>query len=140
MQKKKNRPLKIAMQLLLSHFCHVCLFKTPWTVARQASQSVGFSRQEYWSGFPCPPPGDLPNPGIKPSSPVAPELAGRFFTTSTVWEAHILYLFIYDIFKIYLYNTYFMYICIIKFYLPLTALGRKRGIGQTVLLGECASW
>ena len=40
---------------------------TPWTVARQAPLSMGFSRQEYWSGVPCPPPGDLPNPGIKPA-------------------------------------------------------------------------
>ena len=45
-----------------------------WTVARQAPLSMGFSRQEYWSGLPCPPPGDLPDPGIEPESPVAPEL------------------------------------------------------------------
>ena len=44
------------------------LFVTPWAVAHQAPLSVGFSRQEYWSGLPCPPPGDLPNPGIKPKS------------------------------------------------------------------------
>ena len=44
---------------------------------------MGFSRQEYWSGLPCPP-GDRPDPGIEPSSPV---LAGEFFTTSTTWEA-----------------------------------------------------
>ena len=42
---------------------------TPWTVARQAPLSVGFSRREYWSGLPCTPPGDLPNPGIEPKSP-----------------------------------------------------------------------
>ena len=42
---------------------------TPWTVARQASLSIGFSRQEYWSGLPCCPPGDLPDPGIEPASP-----------------------------------------------------------------------
>ena len=47
----------------------------------------GFSRQEYWSGLPCPPPGDLPNPEIETVSP-APALAGRFFTTSITWEAH----------------------------------------------------
>ena len=41
---------------------------TPWTVARQAPLSMGFPRQEYWSGFPCPPPGDFPDPGIKPGS------------------------------------------------------------------------
>ena len=46
-----------------------------------------FSRQEYWSGLPCPPKGDLPNPVIKPMSLPAPALAGRFFTTSTTWEA-----------------------------------------------------
>ena len=54
------------------------LFTTPWTVARQAPLSLGFPRQEYWSGLPFPSPGDLPNSGIKPSSP---GLAGRFSTT-----------------------------------------------------------
>ena len=44
-------------------------FATPWTIALEASLSVGFSRQEYWSGLPFPSPGDLPNPGIKPRSP-----------------------------------------------------------------------
>ena len=48
---------------------HVQLFGTPWTVACQAPRSMGFSRQEYWSGLPIPSPGDLPNPGIKPGSP-----------------------------------------------------------------------
>ena len=52
--------------------------ETPWTVAHQALQSVGFPREEYWSGLPFPSPGDLSNPGIKPTSPM---LAGRFFTT-----------------------------------------------------------
>ena len=47
----------------------VRLLATPWTIAHQAPLSMGFSRQEYWSGLPCPPPGDLPNPGIKPRSP-----------------------------------------------------------------------
>ena len=47
----------------------VQLFATPWTVAYQASPSVGFSRQEYWSGLPFPSPGDLPDPGIEPRSP-----------------------------------------------------------------------
>ena len=53
-------------------------FVAPWTAARQAPLSKGFSRQEYWSGLPFPPPGDLPNPGIEP---VSPALAGRFFIT-----------------------------------------------------------
>ena len=48
---------------------HVWLFVTPWTVAHQAPLSMGFSRLECWSGWPCPPPGDLPNPGIEPGSP-----------------------------------------------------------------------
>ena len=59
----------------------ICLFATTWTVARQAPLSMGFSSQEYWRGLPFPPPGDLPDPGIKPASPVSPALAGRFFTT-----------------------------------------------------------
>ena len=48
---------------------HVRLFETPWTAAYQASLSMGFSRQEYWSGLPFPSPEDLPDPGIKPGSP-----------------------------------------------------------------------
>ena len=54
---------------------------TPWTVAHQALLSMGFSRQEYWSGLPFLSPGDLPNPGIKPAFPVSSTLAGEFFTT-----------------------------------------------------------
>ena len=53
-------------------------FETSWTVAHQAPLSMGFPRQEYWRGLPCPSPGDLPKPGIKP---MAPTLAGRFFAT-----------------------------------------------------------
>ena len=52
---------------------HVQLFVTPWTVAHQAPLPMGFSRQEYWSGLPCPPPGDLPNPGIELRSPALQE-------------------------------------------------------------------
>ena len=54
---------------------------TPWTVACQAPLSMGFSRQEYWSGLPFPPPGDLPDPGMELVSPASPALAGGFFTT-----------------------------------------------------------
>jgi len=50
---------------------------------------MGFSRQEYWSGLPCPPPRDLPDPGIEPMALVSPALASGFFTTSTTWQAHI---------------------------------------------------
>ena len=72
---------------MLSGFSHVRLFATPWTVARQAPLSMGFSRQEYWSGLPCPPPGDLPDLGIEPVPLMSPELAGGFFTASATWEA-----------------------------------------------------
>ena len=55
----------------------------------EAPLSVGFSRQEYWSGLPCPPPRDLPDLGIEPTSLASPALAGGFFTTSTTWEISI---------------------------------------------------
>ena len=58
--------------LLLSHFSRVRLCETLCTAACQAPPSLGFSRQEYWSGLPCPSPGDLPDPGIEPRSPVLP--------------------------------------------------------------------
>ena len=57
---------------------------TLWIAVRQASLSMGFSRQDYWNRFPCPPPGDLPEPGVKPVSP--PGLVGVFFTISATWE------------------------------------------------------
>ena len=69
-------------------FSHVQLFVTSGTIARQAPLSMGFSRQEYRTGSPYPPPGDRPNPGIKPVSLMSPALAGGFFTTSATWEAH----------------------------------------------------
>ena len=71
---------------VLSCFSHVWLFATPWAVARQAPLSMGFSRPEYWSGLPCPPPMDLPNPGIESLYLISPALAGRLFTTSATWE------------------------------------------------------
>ena len=70
-----------------SRFSRVLLFLSLWTIAFQAPLSMGFSRQEYWNGLPCPPPGDLPDPGIKPSSLTSPALAGGFFTASATWEA-----------------------------------------------------
>ena len=71
--------------VLLFNVCalsHVQLSGTPCSVASQAHLSMKFSRQAYWSGLKFPPPGDLPNPGIKPASPVSPALAGGFFTTA----------------------------------------------------------
>ena len=71
----------------------VQFFVSPWTETHQASLSMllcWFPRQEYWSGLPFPSLGDLPNPGIKPVSPMSPALAGRFFTTSTTWEVQAL--------------------------------------------------
>ena len=65
----------------------VRLFVTPWTITYQAPLSMGFSRQEYWSGLPFPSPEDLPDSGIEPGSPVPPALAGGFLMTSTTWEA-----------------------------------------------------
>ena len=71
---------------VLSRCCRVWLFVTLWTVAHQAPLSMEFSRQGYCSGLPCPPPGNLPHPGIEPASFMSPSLAGRFFTTSITWE------------------------------------------------------
>ena len=74
-----NRSVHVCV---LSHFSHVQLFATLWIVACQAPLSVGFSRQEYWSGLPWPSPGDLPSPEIELVSLLSPALAGGFFTTS----------------------------------------------------------
>ena len=63
---------------------HVQLFGNPWTVALQASLSMGFPRQKYGSGLSFPPPYNLPNPGIKPASLTLPELAVRFFTAEAL--------------------------------------------------------
>ena len=65
---------------VLSRFCHDQLSVTPWTVTHQVPLSMGFARQEYWSGLPCPSPTDLSDSGIEPS------LVIGFFTTSTTWE------------------------------------------------------
>ena len=75
---------------VLSCFSHVWHFVTSRTVAHQAPLSVGLSRQEYWSGWPLSPIGDLPNPGIEPSCLTSPALAGGFFITGATWEAQLL--------------------------------------------------
>ena len=67
---------------MLNHFSCGLLFATVWTVGHQVPLFIGFSRQEYWGEWPCPPPGDLPDPGIQLESLVSPTLEGRFFTTS----------------------------------------------------------
>ena len=66
----------------------VPLFATLWTVAHQAPLSVGFPRQEYWSGLPFPPPGNLPDPEIEPKSPASPALASGFITTEPCGKAY----------------------------------------------------
>ena len=74
---------------MLSLLSHIWLFATPWTVFRQSPLSMGFSRQEYQSGFPCPPLGDLPDPGIEPMLLLSPASAEGFFTTSANWESRL---------------------------------------------------
>ena len=72
---------------VLSCFSHVQHFATLWTIAHQVPLSIGFSRQEYWSGLLCPPSEYLSNPRIKPASLMSPALPDGFFTTSATWEA-----------------------------------------------------
>ena len=71
---------------MLNCFSHVQLFLTLMTIACQVPLSMVFRRQEYWSGLPCPPPGDHPNPGIEPTSLRYPALVYRFFITSAPLE------------------------------------------------------
>ena len=79
---------KRAMRVcLLSQLSHAQLYVTLWPVSLQAQLSMGLSRQKYCSGLPCLLPGDLPNPGIEPTSLTSSTLAGGFFTTSVTWEA-----------------------------------------------------
>ena len=76
---------------VLSHFSRVWLFATLWTLALLAPLSMGFSSQEYSSGLPFPPSGDLPKPGIKPTYVMSPALADRFFTICAIREAPLLW-------------------------------------------------
>ena len=71
--------------LLSCRFSCVPLFATLWTTTQQAPLSMRFSRQEHWNGLQCLPPGNLPHPGIEPTSLVSPALAGEFFTTSLLY-------------------------------------------------------
>ena len=78
---KSERQLSIISEVVVQLLSHVRFFATPWTVAHQALLSIGFPKQEYWSGLPFPPPGNPPDPGIKPTLPASPVLAGGFLTT-----------------------------------------------------------
>ena len=78
--------LKVSLSVCTQPLRHIWLLAALWTVAHQAPLSMGFSRQEYWSGLPFPPPGDFPDPGIEPQSLTSPALARRFFTASATWE------------------------------------------------------
>ena len=93
---KMHPPLKLHKLLeghgklpacVLSHYSCAQLFETVWTVAHRAPLSTGFSRLEYWSGLPCPPPRDRPDPGIKPTSLTSHVLADGYSTTRAIWEA-----------------------------------------------------
>ena len=85
---KKGIGMTQMRECLLGCFSCVQLIVTLQTIACQAPLSMGFSRQEYWSGLPCLHPGDLPNPGIEPVSLMSPALAGRFLTTSATGEPY----------------------------------------------------
>ena len=74
---------RVFTNCMLSHFSHFWLCATLWTIAYQALLSMALSGQEYWTGLPCCPPGDLSDPGTEPVSPMSPALAGGFFTTGT---------------------------------------------------------
>ena len=81
------KPIPVALSCAKSVQSCLTLCDPVDCIAHQAALSMGFSRQEYWSGLPFPSPGDLPHPGIEPESLGSPALADRFFTTSSTWEA-----------------------------------------------------
>ena len=89
-----ERSLGTTRSLLSMHTCVINRFSSVrvhvrlWTVAHQAPLSLGFSRQEYWSGLLGPPPGDLPDLGVEPTSLTSPALAAEFLTPSPTWEPH----------------------------------------------------
>ena len=87
------------MRAVLSCFSRGRLFAIPWTVARQAPPLLRFSRQDYYSELPFPPPGDLPSPGMKLMDCASFTLAGRFFTTVPPGKSYLLF----KAFKLYIY-------------------------------------
>ena len=92
MQLKQNDNRLITVLIIKSYIMLVLscvwLSVTPWAVAHQAPLSMGFSRQEYWTGLPFPPPGDLPNSGMEPLSPA---LEGKFFPTEPSEKPQIIH-------------------------------------------------
>ena len=91
---------------MLSCFSYVPLFVTPWIIAHQDPLSMGFSKHEYWSGLPCSPPGDLPNPGIKPASTVAPALQADSLPLS---HEGSLYVCVYIYISTHIYHIFFIH-------------------------------
>ena len=94
-----HTPMKLVLLSMLDSFhlsaCLLSHFSCAWLCdpkdcSLPSPCPWGFSRQEYWSGLPRPPPGDLPDPGTQPVSFMSPALAGGLFTTSAIWEAHYL--------------------------------------------------
>ena len=81
MEKYEKECIYVCICVCVCVLSHIRHFVTPWTVDHQPPLSIRFSRQEYWSGLPFSPPGDLPNPGNEPKSPASPILAGGFFIT-----------------------------------------------------------
>ena len=98
--------------LIIKVALHLCSVATPWVVARQVPLSMGFSKQEYWTGSPCSPPGPLPDPGVDSASLVSAKAAGRCFTTWTTWEP-TLYL---------LWGWYFPQLCSVFFFVVCACL------------------
>ena len=78
----------MGLHVLVCMLSHVQLFETSWTVANQVPLSMGFSRQEYWSGLPCHPPGDLPDSGMEPTSPMSPALQVDSLSTEPPEKPH----------------------------------------------------
>ena len=108
---------------VLSCFSRVWLFATLWTVACQAPLSTGtLQARIYWSGLPCPPPEDLPDPGTEPASLLSLALAGGFFTTNSTWEAPGLSVLMTKLFSLYL-NKWYHVDSIVS--VPPTAIARK---------------
>ena len=110
--------MQIIYCMCASSLSHVPLFATPWTVAHQASLFMGFSRQEYWSRLPCPPPGDLPNPEVEHRSPALQrDHLSHHGRPYSIYKISVigymlyafLYIYIYINMKLDIYFIYFIY-------------------------------